>query len=77
MERKEGANTESDVEDEEGVGVSDVWRARSPKVRHLDFCLCLCEIERKREWRRDLVLGFRNLRLRVWGKNCRGNYFCQ
>ena len=49
MERKEGANTESDVEDEEGVGVSDVWRARSPKVRHLDFCLCLCEIERKRE----------------------------
>ena len=38
MERMKGVNTESDVEDEERVGVSDVWRAGSPKVRHSAAC---------------------------------------
>jgi len=32
------ARSESDVEDEERVGVSDVWRAGSPKVRHSAAC---------------------------------------
>jgi len=30
-----GKLTEGDVEDEEGVGVADWWRAGSPEARHL------------------------------------------
>ena len=32
-------NTESDVEDEERKGVSDIWRTRSAEVRHVAVLL--------------------------------------
>lgn len=40
-ERDKGVNTESDVEDEKRICVSDIWRTRSPKVRHLSVSLFL------------------------------------
>ena len=39
--------TESDVENEERIGVSDVWRTRSSEVRHLLQILPLSERERE------------------------------
>lgn len=47
------ALTERDVEDEEGIRVSDVWRPRSPEVRHRE----MGEGRRKRS-----VLGFWRIR---------------
>jgi hypothetical protein len=38
--------TESDVEDEERVGVSDVWRTLPSEVRHV----CDSELRICREW---------------------------